>query len=313
VAFIKATREKINLRAAILGPAGSGKTLNALYIAKGLGGRTAFIDTEHGSARRYANMFDFDTDEISEFSPERYERAIHEAERARYNNLIVDSLSHAWAGKGGILEFVDAAKESGNKFGAWRNATPKHNSLVETMLATPLNIIITMRVKMDYVLEPDERGRMVPRKVGLQPIQRDGVEYEFDLICDVDLTHTLRVSKSRFFELADKVWTKPDEEIGRIIKEAITSGVAPADPAMTAGKPRTQRAAFDADALIEKYGVEDILAACGGTLPTTDDEWSMAADALENQHRELVGEAKPAGPEQQVKTGMAPDTLFRPV
>jgi hypothetical protein len=85
------------------------------------------------------------------------------------------------------------------------------------------------------------------------------------------------------------------------------------DPAMTAGKPRTQRAAFDADALIEKYGVEDILAACGGTLPTTDEEWSMAADALENQHRELNGEVKPVDPGQAAKHGFAPDVVFRTV
>lgn len=226
MAFIRATREQIHLRAALLGPAGSGKTITALFIAKGLGGRTAVVDTEHGSARRYAHMFEFDTLELDTFAPEVYERAIHEAENAGYDNLILDSLSHAWVGKGGILEFVDNVKRKGeNAFtSGWRDATPKHNSLVETMLAARLNLIVTMRVKMDYVLEPDERGKVVPRKVGLQPVQREGLEYEFDLVGDMDLNHNLIVSKSRFFDLADKVYQKPTDELGRLVLSCIASG-----------------------------------------------------------------------------------------
>lgn len=284
--FIKATREKINLRAALLGPAGSGKTIDALLIAKGLGGKTAVLDTEHGSARRYANLFDFDTQELDNFAPENYERVIHEAENAGYANLVIDSLSHAWAGKGGILEFVDNAKRRGeNAFtSGWRDATPKHNSLVETMLATRLNLIVTLRVKMDYVVERDERGKNTVRKVGLQPIQRDGLSYEFDLVCDVDIDHNLMISKSRFFELADQVYNRPTEELGRIIKAAITSGESPT-PTPAPEPPTPEEPPFDFNDLMSLYTPDRIMAVsqevCNKAMPASDEEWRAVAGVLE--------------------------------
>jgi hypothetical protein len=69
--------------------------------------------------------------------------------------------------------------------------------MVESILASKCHVVVTMRSKMEYVLEPDEKGKMVPRKVGMEPIQRAGLEYEFDLVCDMDLSHLLTVSKSR--------------------------------------------------------------------------------------------------------------------
>ena len=107
--FTKATKQEAKLRLALAGPSGSGKTYTALQIATHLGGPIALVDTERGSARKYADLFSFDVLELDSFHPERYIEAIHEAEEAGYAVLILDSLSHAWAGKDGALELVDKA------------------------------------------------------------------------------------------------------------------------------------------------------------------------------------------------------------
>jgi hypothetical protein len=90
-----------------------------------------------------------------------------------------------------------AAKPGANSYTAWREITPEHNSLVEALLASPCHIIATMRVKTEYVMETNERGKQVPRKVGMQPVQRDGMEYEFTVALDIDANHKAQASKDR--------------------------------------------------------------------------------------------------------------------
>lgn len=226
--FKPATRHKTKLRMAIDGPPGSGKTYTALRLAFALGRRVALIDTEHGSAAKYAGEapdgtpFVFDVLELHEFGPAVYENATKAAGEAGYDVLIIDSLSHAWAGTGGALEMVDraaASKTRGNTFTAWKDVTPQHNRMVEAILRCPCHVIVTMRTKMEYVLETDERGKQVPRKVGLGPVQRAGVEYEFDIVADLDHAHTLTVSKSRCSAIDGRVVTKPDAGfMGHVIR-----------------------------------------------------------------------------------------------
>ena len=270
--FRKAVKGQDYLRMAILGPAGSGKTYTALRIAtalvKRLGGRIAVLDTEHGSARKYADLFDFDHAELTSFAVERYIEGIRAAEAEGYTVLIIDSLSHAWAGKDGILEFVDnvARRMKENKFGAWREASPKHNELVETMLGARLHLIVTMRVKMEYVQEKDETtGKTVVRAVGLQPVQRDGVEYEFDVVADVDKEHVLAISKTRCHLLTDKVFRQPTgEEIAPVLIEWLGLGKtgngqpaqAPAAPAPTAAPETTQGEEPPLNQLLEQLYAE---------------------------------------------------------
>ncbi|HHR6639981.1 TPA: AAA family ATPase, partial [Providencia alcalifaciens] len=89
--FAKALRKKAKLRLALTGPSGSGKTYGALEIAKGLGGKTAVIDTEKGSASLYSDRFNFDVLELDPpFTPERFIEAIGAAQEAGYDNLIID-------------------------------------------------------------------------------------------------------------------------------------------------------------------------------------------------------------------------------
>src|SRR5690606_34635021 len=106
--FKKATKSQAKLRMAITGPSGSGKTYTALSVGTPLG-RIAVIDTERGSASKYADLFDFDVLELTEYNPRNYIEAIRAACAGGYDVLIIDSLSHAWSGQGGVLELVDRA------------------------------------------------------------------------------------------------------------------------------------------------------------------------------------------------------------
>src|SRR5690606_26818550 len=264
--FKRATKQQAKLRMALIGPSGSGKTYTALKIATQLGDRVAVIDTERGSASKYADKFEFDVLELDSFHPQRYIEGIQAAEAEGYDVLIIDSLSHAWAGKDGALELVDkAAKrmQSSNTFAAWRDVTPLHNALVDAMLQSRLHLIVTMRAKTEYIVEKDERtGKSVPRKVGLAPIQRDGLEYEFDVVADMDLDNTLIVSKSRCEALSGAVIPKPGEEVAGILKAWLTDGA----PVQDAPQPQPARAANGASKGGDESKREDYHAALAGYL-----------------------------------------------
>jgi hypothetical protein len=225
----KATRRKAKLRLALLGPSGSGKTMSALRLAFGIGGKVGIIDTENGSADLYAEIGDYDVITLDKpYSVNKYRDAIHAFEDAGYDTIIVDSLSHAWSGAGGLLDKQGqlAARPGANSYAAWREITPEHNALVEALLSSPSHIITTMRVKQEYVLEENDRGKKVPRKVGLQPVQRDGMEYEFTCVMDVDIDHKATATKDRttlFVDWRDTI----SEATGRLLKDWLESGADP--------------------------------------------------------------------------------------
>lgn len=240
--FKRATKAQAKLRLALAGPAGAGKTFTALTLATHLaqGGPVGVIDTERGSASKYADRFTFDVLELQTFDPESYIAAIRDAEKAGIVVLVIDSLSHAWMGKGGVLEIVDnAAKrsQSQNSYVAWRDVTPRHNALVDAMLGCDIHLIVTLRSKQDYVQEKDDRGKMVVRKVGMAPIQRDGVEYEFDVYGDLDQENTLVIGKTRCSALARGIFPKPGADVAKTLLAWLTDGVEapPATPAPTNG------------------------------------------------------------------------------
>lgn len=232
--FQKATKTRARLRMAMIGASGNGKTYSALSVASAFG-KTAVIDTERGSASKYAGLFDFDVLELMEYHPQKYIDAIRAAAGAGYDVLVIDSLSHAWSGTGGVLEIVDkaAARSQGNKFAGWRDGTPLHNALVDAILNAPMHVIVTMRSKTEYVLDKDERtGKTQPRKVGLAPVQRDGMEYEFDLVGDMDTDNNFVVTKSRIPALSNAVIAKPSRELGETLLQWLNDGAdAPPQPA----------------------------------------------------------------------------------
>ena len=231
--FKPATRHSARLRLGLTGPAGAGKTYTALTLASHLGGRIALIDTEHGSASKYAlttggqDGFAFDVLELDTFNPQTYIDAIHLAEKADYDLLIIDSLSHAWMGKEGALEMVDraAARSRGNSFAAWRHVTPLHNQLVDAMLSCRCHLIATLRAKMDYVQDRDEQsGKTRIRKVGMQPVQREGIEYEFDVVGDLDQHNVLTITKTRCPALSGQIIPQPGAGLAGLLKEWLEGG-----------------------------------------------------------------------------------------
>lgn len=233
MSFQRAEKKKLKLRFALMGISGSGKTYSALRLATGLAGklgkRIAMIDTEYHSGELYSDSFDYDICCLGEpFSPEAYVKLIKEAEAQKdYGVLIIDSLSHAWAGTGGILDIVDklqSTTKSANSFTAWRWATPQHNSLINTILASQLHIIVTLRSKTAYELM-EENGKKRPVKIGLAPIQREGTEYEFTCVADINLGNNLAtVVKNRTSLFKDGLPFLVTEKTGEELFDWLNTG-----------------------------------------------------------------------------------------
>jgi len=178
--FKKAKRADISLKVAIIGASGSGKTFTALTLAKGFGGAIGVLDTENKRALHYADRFDFMHLVMdAPFRPDRFIKVIEIAQKEGINNLIVDSTSHEWIGKGGCLDMH--SQIPGNSYVAWNKITPQHTAFVQAIVDSPINIICCMRGKDEYVLEEDDKGKKVPRKLGIGAQQRDGLEY--DMVC----------------------------------------------------------------------------------------------------------------------------------
>lgn len=231
--FTPATREAAKARIALCGPSGSGKTYTALTLATALSDKVAVVDTEHGSASKYApdasgQGFVFDALSPAIFDPRSLAKVLGEAGAAGYGAIVIDSLTHYWSGPGGVLELVDDAAKgsrSGNSFAAWKTVRPYERQIIAALLGFPGHVIVTMRTKTEWVIEEDDRGRKAPRKVGMKPEQREGIEYEFDIVGDLDQDNTLLVTKSRCFDLSNAVIRKPDAELAKQISEWLDGGV----------------------------------------------------------------------------------------
>jgi len=241
--FQKAVKSESKLRMAISGPSGSGKTYTSLAIATALanGGRIAVVDTEHGSASKYADLFTFDVANMhAPFHPDKFIAALHDAEQAGYAVIILDSISHAWSGTGGVLDIVDEAakrSKSGNTYMAWKEGTPVQNQLVDAIVQSGIHVIATMRSKTEYVLVDTGNGKQAPRKMGMAPVQRDQFEYEFDVVLDMDVDNNAIVTKTRCPALTGKVFPKPGADISGILRTWLAGAPAPEPRPTKAAKP----------------------------------------------------------------------------
>lgn len=223
--FTRAVKQQEKLRLALDGPAGSGKTWTALIIACDIAsrenGRVAVIDSERSSARKYASDFDFDHLTLPDWSPHTYMAAVRSAVEAGYSVIVIDSFSHAWEG---VLELKDnatARSRSKNSYTeGWREATPVHNQLVDTVLRADAHVICTLRTKTEYVIGDD---RSIT-KVGTKPIQRDGVDFEFDVVGDMTAENSMVISKTRCSALAGEVIRKPDTRVAELLWGWLTDG-----------------------------------------------------------------------------------------
>lgn len=225
VGFRKAERKQAKIKMGLTGPSGSGKTLGALLVAGGLVGgnwdKVGIVDTENGSADLYANATigsqKVGAYQVLALDPPyeagKYIAAIKLAESAGLEVLIIDSITHAWAGQGGFLDKQGAlADKTGNSFAAWRKITPEYNLLVDTILQSKMHIIVTMRSKTEYSIE----GGKV-HKLGMAPVVREGFEYELSLVLDVGQNHQATVSKDRTSLFDGKVFV-PSLDTGKTIK-----------------------------------------------------------------------------------------------
>lgn len=217
--FAPAEREQVKARVALHGVAGGGKTYTALMLATNLADKVAGIDTERGRMLEHKGRFRFDHFAPARFDPRDLIKLLGAAGAHGYGAVVIDSFSHYWMGSGGALEFVDAHEnQRGGKFSAgWKEYRPIENAMWEALMAFPGHVIVTMRAKTAYVVEQDERGKAVPRKIGLKPEQREGVDYEFSIVAGISRDHVLTVEKSTCEELVDAVIPRPGPDVAQTI------------------------------------------------------------------------------------------------
>ena len=225
--FKKAERKQVKARVALVGPPGAGKTYTGLRILKHLGcTKVAVIDTERGSASKYAGdpeLTAFDVCELETFSPTNYVKAIRFASENGYDGLLIDSASHAWSGEGGILDTV--SKSGKNGFEGWARVKPLENDLVDAILSFSGHLVATYRTKNDYT-EVEKGDKKVRQKIGLAPITREGMEYEFDIVGYLDDQNTLHIDKTRCPALTEQSFRKPGKQFAEIIKAWCEDGNA---------------------------------------------------------------------------------------
>jgi hypothetical protein len=232
MAFTKATKEQLKLRMGLFAPSGGGKTFTALMFAKSLGKRIAYIDTENRSSAKYVGTpgipeFDIAT---ADYNGDRGKYVddivgLIMAAQTEYDVLVLDSLTHAWTACKDEVDAVAKRMKNPNGFMAWREGTTVWARLINAIVGCKCHLIVCARSKMEYVQEKDEKGRTQIRKVGMAPELRDGMEYELDIVGDMDVDHTLVVTKSRCHTVADMVVQKPGPEFMEPIKEWLGSGV----------------------------------------------------------------------------------------
>lgn len=217
--FKRATKAQAKARLLFSGASGSGKTTAALTVAAQLGKRIAFIDTEAGSASLYADRFDFDVLELSPpYSPERFIEAIEAAEGAGYDVVVIDSITHEWSGPGGCL---DIKTKLGDRFQDWAKVTPRHDRFIQSMMRSKCHVIATVRAKQGYSM--DERGKV--QKSGMDPQQRDGIDFEFTVCWNINAQHMAEAQKdrTRLFDGKPEVITA---ETGKRLAEWLNAGEA---------------------------------------------------------------------------------------
>lgn len=189
--FKKATKAQAKARLLFSGASGSGKTTAALTVADQLGKKIAFIDTEAGSASLYADRFNFDVLEMGPpYAPERFIEAIEAAEAAGYEVIVIDSITHEWSGPGGCL---DIKTKMGDRFQDWAKVTPRHDRFIQAMMRSKAHIIATVRAKQGYSM--DEKGKV--QKSGMDPQQRDGIDFEFTVCWNINAQHMAEAQKDR--------------------------------------------------------------------------------------------------------------------
>jgi GTPase SAR1 family protein len=229
--FTKATRKRCKAKVALCGPSGSGKTMSALRLARGLtDGKIAVIDTENDSASLFSGVdpgngtpLEFDALCLkAPYKAEAFIDALTAAKAEGYEAVVIDSFSHVWEGVLSYKAQLDAS--GGNSYVNWGNAGKKFQAVLDLVRQIDLHVICCMRSKMEYVLETNEKGKQTPRKVGLAPMVRDGTEYEFSVVFDIDMQHQARDSKGRLVHVFGEEPSLITEDTGAKLRDYLDSG-----------------------------------------------------------------------------------------
>lgn len=263
--IVRAQRSQARLRLGLTAPSGGGKTWSSLLLAKGvvegmlaagmpgtIEGKIGLIDTERKSAQLYSHIVPFDCIELDPpYTVDRYLSALRQFERAGYATVIIDQVTHAWSGPGGILEVAEkaAAGSGGNSFNAWATGTPEYQRFVDGILASPAHLIATMRQKTKWDLseKQNKQGRMVktPTRIGMAPEMRAGFEYEFTTLLGLSVEGNVATNlkdRSGVFGEIGNVVGRLDESWGRRLAAWLTTGAVLAeDPDL--GPPQERMAA----------------------------------------------------------------------
>ena len=244
----KASRKKASIKMSLQGPSGSGKTYSSLLLAYGLcndWSKIAVIDSENHSSELYSHLGSYNVLQLSvPYTPEKYTQAIEACGQAGMQVIIIDSISHEWEY---ILE-AHASLPGNNSFANWQKIGLRHKVFIQTILNSKAHIIATTRTKQDYVLN-NLNGKMVPEKVGLKAIQREGLDYEFTLVFDLNMKNSATASKDRTGLFFGKQEQRLSIDVGKSIYNWCNAGadIAPNDISATINKCNT------IDELLELY------------------------------------------------------------
>jgi AAA domain len=221
----KSNRNQAKIRIALQGVSGSGKSYSSLLLAYGIcqdWHKIAIIDSENGSANLYSHLGEYNVLNLTApYSTERYIEAIDVCEKAGMDVIIIDSLSHNWEGNGGILDVH--ANMAGNSFTNWSKLTPKMNTLVQKILTSSCHIISTIRSKQDYVIT-ENNGKSIPQKTGLKGIVREGTDYDYTIVMELDIYNNATCTKDRTQLFNSRIPFKIDESVGKKIKNWCKDG-----------------------------------------------------------------------------------------
>lgn len=211
--FTKATKKESKLRLLIQAISGGGKTYTSLSIAEALGKNIFLIDTEEGSASKYADRFDFQVCNLSNHSVDSYISAIQGAEKLEADVLIIDSISHEWEWLKAENEKIATRQFKGNTWSAWSVSNEIHKKFIQAILSFKGHIICTSRTKTAWDIQKNDNGRNIPVRIGQEPETGKNIEYEFDMVCELDQENSLSILKDRL-GLAREVYFKPDRMFG---------------------------------------------------------------------------------------------------
>lgn len=230
--FKKAEKKQCKLRMGLFAPSGGGKTYTSLLLAKAFGSKIAFIDTENESSTKYIGeqgIPEFDIAAMTyEGNAAKYVRdmiACINAAQDEYDCIVIDSLTHAWEATKDEVDAAAKRMRTANTFAAWREGSTLWGNLLKAILLCRTNIICCARSKMAYE-QTTESGKKKVNKVGLAPELRDGMEFEFDIVGEMDVEHNLVVTKTRCRAVDNSVTSMPNEEWMKPVAEWLSSGVA---------------------------------------------------------------------------------------